>query len=131
MFRPMALREALVNALCHRDYAIPGGAVSVGIFDDRLEITSTGTLPVGISVEDLKRDHASRPRNPILAEVFYRRALIERWERGTQKIVELCRAAGHPEPEFEERAGEVVVRFLPRDYIPPHWADEKPENRTK
>lgn len=120
IFPPVALREALVNALCHRDYSIPGGAVSVAVFDDRLEIVSTGTLPPGITVEDLKREHASRPRNPLLAEVFYRRGLIERWGRGTQKIVELCRAAGHPEPEFEERAGEVVVRFLPSEYIPPH-----------
>ena len=85
-----------------------------------MEITSTGTLPTGISVDDLKREHTSRPRNPILAEVFYRRGLIERWGRGTQKIVELCTAAGHPEPEFEQRAGEVVVRFLPSDYIAPH-----------
>lgn len=120
MFPPLALREALVNALCHRDYTIPGGAVSVGIYDDRLEITSTGTLPPGITIADLKREHTSRPRNPLLAEVFYRRGLIERWGRGTQKIVELCQAAGHPEPEFEEQAGEVVVRFLPSDYIPPH-----------
>ncbi len=119
IFPPMALREALVNALCHRDYSVPGGAVSVGIFDDRLEIASTGTLPEGITIEDLKRDHASRPRNPILAEVFYRRGLVERWGRGTQKIVELCQAAGHPEPEFEERAGEVVVRFLPSEYFAP------------
>ena len=119
IFPPMALREALVNALCHRDYSIPGGAVGVAIFDDRLEISSSGALPPGITIEDLKRDHRSRPRNPILAEIFYRRGLIERWGRGTQKIVELCRAAGHPEPEFEQQAGDIVVRFLPGNYSPP------------
>ncbi len=85
-----------------------------------MEITSTGVLPQGITVDDLKREHTSQPRNPLLAEVFYRRGLIERWGRGTQKIVELCQAAGHPEPEFEERAGEVVVRFIAGDYTPPH-----------
>jgi ATP-dependent DNA helicase RecG len=109
-----------VNAICHRDYSIVGGAISIGIFDDRLEITSTGTLPFGLTVEDLKREHTSKPRNPLLAEVFFRRGLIERWGRGTQKIVSLCVDAGHPEPEFEERSGEVVVRFLPSAYIPPH-----------
>ena len=93
--------------------------MSVAIFDDRLEITSSGLLPQGITVDDLKREHNSRPRNPLLAEVFYRRGLIERWGRGTLKIVELCRAAGQPEPQFEERAGEVVVRFLPSEYSPP------------
>ncbi|MGH7138578.1 MAG: ATP-binding protein [Pirellulales bacterium] len=52
--------------------------------------------------------------------MFYLRGLIERWGRGTQKIVELCVRAGHPEPEFEERASEFVVRFIPSGYVPPH-----------
>ena len=107
----LALREALVTALCHRDYSIAGGAVSVAIFDDRLEIASTGTLPRGMTVADLKRDHFSRPRNPLLADLFYRRGLIELWGRGTQGIVRLCLEAGCPEPQFEERAGEFVVCF--------------------
>ncbi|MEX2139208.1 MAG: ATP-binding protein [Pirellulales bacterium] len=120
LFPTLALREAVVNAICHRDYSIAGGAISIAIFDDRLEIASTGTLPFGLSVDDLKKEHTSHPRNPLLAEVFFRRGLIERWGRGTQKIVSLCVEAGHPEPEFEERAGEVVVRFIPSAYIPPH-----------
>jgi ATP-dependent DNA helicase RecG len=119
LYPPLALREALVNALCHRDYSIPGGAVNLAIFDDRLEIISAGLLPPGITVADLKREHVSRPRNPLIAEVFFRRGLIERWGRGTQKIVELCRTAGQPEPEFEEQAGSVVVRFRPGSYHPP------------
>lgn len=119
VYPPLALREALVNALCHRDYTIPGGAVNVAIFDDRLEIISSGLLPAGITVADLKREHVSRPRNPLIAEVFFRRGFIERWGRGTQKIVELCVAAGQPEPEFEEQAGCVVVRFRPSSYVPP------------
>ncbi|CVK21806.1 ATP-binding protein [Sporomusa sphaeroides] len=120
IFPPLALREALVNAFCHRDYANPGGAVSVAIFDDRLEIWSEGILPFGLKVEDLKRDHPSRPRNPLIADVFFRRGLVERWGRGTQTIVELCVKAGHPEPEFIEQAGSVGVRFLPRAYVAPH-----------
>jgi len=120
LFPLEALREALVNAFCHRDYTIIGGAVSLAIFDDRLEIWSDGTLPFGLKPEDLKRDHASRPRNPIIAQVFYLRGMIERWGRGTQKIVELCVKAGHPEPEFGEQAGSVWVRFLPSGYIAPH-----------
>lgn len=119
LFPPLALREALVNALIHRDYAIYGGAVNVAIFDDRVEIISAGTLPFGLTVAELTRDHASRPRNPLLADLFYRRGLIERWGRGTQRIVEMCVAAGHPPPQFEERAGDVVVRFIPSGYVPP------------
>jgi ATP-dependent DNA helicase RecG len=91
----------------------------VAIFDDRLEIWSDGTLPFGLRPEDLKQDHPSRPRNPLITSVFYRRGLIEQWGRGTQKIVELCVKAGHPEPEFAEQAGTVVVRFLPRGSIVP------------
>ena len=120
LFPPLALREALVNALIHRDYSIVGGAVSVAVYDDRLEVISTGTLPFGLTVSDLVRDHESRPRNPLLADLFYRRGLIEKWGRGTQKIIDLCVAAGHPPPEFDERAGDVVVRFLPSGYVPPH-----------
>jgi len=120
LFPPLALREALVNAFCHRDYSITGSAVSLAIYDDRLEIWSDGTLPFGLSVDDLKRDHPSRPRNPLIAEAFYRRGLVERWGRGTQKIVELCVQAGHPEPEFVEQAGALGVRFLPTAYIAPH-----------
>ena len=120
LFPLVALREALVNAICHRDYSLAGGAVSLAIYDDRLEIWSAGTLPFGLKVEDLTRDHQSRPRNPLIAEVFYKRGLVERWGRGTQKIVELCLAAGQPEPEFIEQAGAVGVRFFPSGYIAPH-----------
>jgi ATP-dependent DNA helicase RecG len=119
LFPLIALREALVNAICHRDYSQAGGAVSLAIYDDRLEIWSAGTLPFGLQVMDLKRDHQSRPRNPLIAEVFYKRGLVERWGRGTQKIVELCVAAGQPEPEFVEQAGAVGVRFFPSGYIAP------------
>ncbi len=120
LFPLEALREALVNAFCHRDYTIVGGAVSLAIYDDRLEIWSDGTLPFGLVPEDLKREHPSKPRNPLIARVFYLRGVIERWGRGTQKIVELCVKAGHPEPEFGEQAGSVWVRFLPSGYIAPH-----------
>lgn len=114
-----ALREALVNAFCHRDYSFSGGAVSLAVFDDRLEIWSDGTLPFGLTVEDLRRDHLSRPRNPLIAETFFRRGLIERWGRGTQRIIELCLRAGHPEPEFLEQSSAVGVRFLPSGYTAP------------
>ena len=120
LFPLEALREALVNAFCHRDYTIVGGAVSLAIYDDRLEIWSDGRLPSGLTPEDLKREHPSKPRNPLIVKVFYLRGIIERWGRGTQKIVELCVKAGHPEPEFGEQAGSVWVRFLPSGYIVPH-----------
>ncbi len=114
-----ALREALANALCHRDYSVGGGSVSLAIYDDRLEISSTGALPFGLTPADLKRRHASRPWNPLVAGVFYRRGIIERWGRGTLKIVDLIERAGLAEPEFEEVTGDLVVRFFATAYIPP------------
>jgi len=119
LFPLEALREALVNAFCHRDYTIIGGAVSLAIYDDRLEIWSDGILPYELTPELLKQEHSSKPRNPIIAKVFYLRGIIESWGRGTQKIVELCLKAGQPEPEFGEKAGSVWVRFLPNDLLVP------------
>ena len=114
-----ALREALANALCHRDYSLGGGSVGVGIYDDRLEVTSTGPLPFGQTPEQLFAPHESRPWNPLIADVFYRRGLIERWGRGTIKMVELTTAAGLPRPEIEDAADYVTVRFRPSRYVPP------------
>ena len=113
LYPPLALREALVNALVHRDYSVDGGAVSVALFDDRLEIWSTGLLPTGLTPADLRGTHESNPRNRLIAGVFHRRGLIERWGRGTNKILAEAERAGCPEPEFEETAGAFVVRFRP------------------
>ena len=119
LYPPAALREALANALCHRDYALVGGSVSVAIYDDRLEIASTGHLHFGLTPEDLTRPHTSQPWNPLVAGAFYRRGIIDQWGRGTLKIVELTEEAGLTSPEFEVRGGEVVVRFFPIRYVPP------------
>lgn len=119
LYPPVALREALANALCHRDYAVSGGAVSIAIYDNRLEISSTGVLPFGLTVEQLRQPHSSRPWNPLIAQVFHRRGIIEQWGRGTLKMTELTTQAGLEPPEWEETAGEVVVRFLPTRYVPP------------
>ena len=131
LFPVAALREAVINAICHRTYTHAGGAVSVAIYDDRLEIWSDGTLPFGLEPDDLKRKHESRPRNPLVAGVFYRRGLIEQWGRGTEKIVELCTRAGHPEPEFGEQAGSVWVRFLAGDRVAPGAAGHEPRDRQR
>jgi predicted HTH transcriptional regulator len=108
---PQALREALVNAFCHRDYSIYGGSISIALFDDRLEISSDGGMPFGQKAEDLKRDHKSILRNPLIADVLYRRGLIEKWGRGTQRMVEACTEMGLPEPVFVENVGSVLVTF--------------------
>ncbi len=108
---PDALREILVNALIHRDYTIAGGAVALAIFDDRIEIWSAGRLPTGITPDDLSREHDSIQRNPIIAEVFYRAGRIEKWGRGTNRVIAQCLDAGITPPEFREVTGSMVVIF--------------------
>jgi ATP-dependent DNA helicase RecG len=119
MYPPEALREVLVNAFCHRDYRVGGGSVNVAIFDDRLEIANTGGLHFGLTPADLLRPHASRPWNPLIASVLYRRGIIEQWGRGTLKVGELAERAGLAQPDFEERTGDLVVRFRPSGYVAP------------
>ena len=119
LYPPLALREALANALCHRDYTSGGGSVSVGIYDDRLEITSTGPLHFGLTSEMLFQPHDSQPWNPLIANAFYLRGIIERWGRGTIRMAELTTEAGLPPPEIEDNPVSVTVRFRPSRYIPP------------
>ena len=111
-----AVREALINALCHRDYASPGGAITLTIYDDRLEIINTGLLPEGITIDQLKINHSSHPRNPNITKVFYRRGLIEEMGMGTQKIIQICANANMKEPEFFEQAGTFVICLWSRSY---------------
>lgn len=108
---PLATRKALANALCHRDCSIGGGSVGVAVHDDRLEITSTGTLHFGLTPEKLFTPHESVPWNPLIADVFCRRGIIERWGGGTSRTVKATADAGSPQPEIEDAGGCVTVRF--------------------
>ena len=118
LYPPLATREALANALCHRDYSIGGGSVGVAIYDDRLEVTSSGSLHFGLTPEKLFAPHESRPWNPLIAGTFYRRGVIERWGSGTLKIAEHVSAAGLPPPEIEDDGGCVTVRFRHGQFVP-------------
>jgi ATP-dependent DNA helicase RecG len=112
-YPPRATREALANALCHRDYTIPGAAVAVAMYDDHLEITNPGALQFGITPEKLTKPHESKPWNPIIANVFYRAVIIERWGTGTLNIIGWCAENDNPPPDWSEQAGSVYVKFLP------------------
>ena len=119
LYPPLATREALANALCHRDYSSGGGSVGVAIYDDRLEVTSSGSLHFGLTPEQLFTPHESRPWNPLIARTFYRRGIIEEWGSGTLKMAELASAAGLPLPEIEDATGAVTVRFRHGQPVPP------------
>lgn len=105
-----ALREAVINAICHRNYEDTGN-VQIRIFDDRLEIWNPGTLPEGITIDSLKGDHRSRPRNELIARCFYLIKYIEQWGTGTNRIINSCKEAGLQEPLFEVKDNDFIITF--------------------
>jgi len=112
-----ALREAVINALIHRDYFQAGSEIQIRVYDDRILITNPGTLPNGITVDDLKREgHRSIPRNTLLAQVFYYGELLEKWGTGTSRMIALCRKHGIPDPEFSAHPDWFSVTFAKNIY---------------
>ena len=106
-----ALREVILNAVMHRDYSRASSYVAIAVFDDRLEVRSVGSFPTGIRAEMLSGDHPSILRNPLIAGAFHRTGAVEVWGRGTNRVIDACRAQGVEPPEFSEQAGVVTVRF--------------------
>lgn len=113
----LAIREALSNAISHRDYSILNASINLAIFDDRMEIWNNGTLPSSLTLEDLKKKHKSYPRNKNIARVFYLRRYVETWGTGTTKMVKLCREHGLSDPIFDEYSGGFSVVFTFKDTI--------------
>ncbi|MDX9733217.1 MAG: ATP-binding protein [Thermoanaerobaculia bacterium] len=105
-----ALREAVLNALIHRDYAIPA-PVQIRVYADRLTIWNPAVLPEGWGLAELLGEHASLPYNPNVANAFFRAGQIEAWGRGIQRIFEACRAAGAPEPRLEASGHELRLEL--------------------
>ena len=110
-----AVREAIVNALVHRDYSAFDGGMSVAVYDDRVEFWNTGRLPEDMTVEDLRRTHPSRPINPDIAQVCFLYGLMERWGIGTQRIIRACVESGLPEPEWKVDKNGVTLTLRLED----------------
>lgn len=106
-----AVREALINALAHRDYSASSGGVAVHIYPKRLEIWNTGALPEGMTVEQLAKGELSVLRNPDIAHVLYLRGLMEKAGRGSVLMVRQCREHGLPDPRWtsDETRGVTVT----------------------
>ncbi len=99
-----ALREAVTNAICHRNY-MSTRDTEIRIYDHELMVWNDGGLPSGLSVQALKKAHPSMPRNKQIAEIFYYAGMIEQWGGGTRMILQECANAKHPEPIFEQVQG--------------------------
>jgi ATP-dependent DNA helicase RecG len=112
-----ALREAVLNALVHRDYMVPA-PVQIRVYDDRLVLWNPAVLPEGWTAETLLRPHTSQPHNPDVANAFFRAGEIEAWGRGIERIVAACRQAGSPPPQLQFEAGGVWLSFgFDPDYL--------------
>ena len=96
-----AIREGILNAICHRDYSITGADNKLDIFSDRIEITSPGTLPPGITLQDLG-EGISEVRNRFIVKIFREAGYVEQLGTGIMRIKEACRTNALPEPKFEE-----------------------------
>lgn len=103
-----AVREAVINAICHRDYSRKGADIKFAIFDDRIEVTSPGGLPVHISLTDLGTG-ISELRNRVIGRIFNEMGLIEGWGTGIRRIRNLIKEQGLKAPEFKEHANSFKV----------------------
>ncbi|RLC09897.1 MAG: transcriptional regulator [Deltaproteobacteria bacterium] len=110
-----AVREAIVNAVAHRNYASLSG-VQVMVFADRIEVWNPGGLPEDLTVDLLRGPHPSVPRNRLLCEPLFLAHYIERAGTGTLDMIRLCADAGLPEPEFLNE-GERFRLIIWRDWL--------------
>ena len=101
------LREMICNAIMHRDYM--GTFIQMRVWADRIQLWNDGTLPPSLTIEKLMTEHESRPRNPLIAKVFYLLGFIENWGRGYEKIRESFEQANLQVPTFEQVRGGIMA----------------------
>ncbi|MGM9833754.1 MAG: ATP-binding protein [Candidatus Limisoma sp.] len=115
-----ALREALTNALCHRTFHNPGSSVGIAIYDDRIEIENSGHLPEELDTVSIKQSHHSFPQNPTIADVLFKTTFLENWGSGVGRIMNACREANLPEPEYYQNASFVWLTIKRKTIQPDH-----------
>lgn len=111
-----ALREALINALCHRHWERYNLTISLAIYDDRIEIASPGIFPPQITPENIKEPHESYPHNLKVAEALYRMTYLENWGSGARRIMDACQAQGVETPTWSSDGGFVTITFKRPDF---------------
>jgi len=116
-----AVREAIVNAICHRDYRLKGRRIEIRMYSDRLEVISPGGLPGFITVENIKDEHFSR--NPRVVNGLFQWGYIEELGLGIDRMIEVMKQAGHKPPTFDARPYSFAVTlFNAREkQAPPEW----------
>ncbi|MEN9609653.1 MAG: hypothetical protein RLZZ628_467 [Bacteroidota bacterium] len=107
---PSALREALLNAVAHKDYS-GQTPIQISVYENKLFIWNEGQLPDHWTIEKLLLKHPSKPYNPAIANVFFKAGLIEAWGRGTLRMLDDCKLAGTPLPIFQYDFSGFIVEF--------------------
>ncbi|MBF0502376.1 MAG: putative DNA binding domain-containing protein [Candidatus Riflebacteria bacterium] len=105
-----ALREALINAIAHKDYA-SGIPIQISVYDNKLMMWNPGPLPSDWSIDELLAKHSSKPANPDIANVFFRAGKIEAWGRGIDLIRNTCLEYGSPGPQFDYDGTGLWIEF--------------------
>lgn len=113
-----ALREAIVNAVAHRDYSLDGAQILLYIFDDRIEIRSPGTLPNGVTLDNI-RTHYSKPRNEAISRVLFNLSYVNTLGSGIPRMIRLMREYASREPDFEVKDQQFLVRLWARPDVQP------------
>jgi len=104
-----AIREAVINAIAHRDYHRLGAPIIISIFDDRVEVSSPGKLLPGLNIRNLEGHHETR--NKKICGMFHETKDMERFGTGIGKMKRLMKEYGLSEPEFKEEGDFFVVKF--------------------
>ena len=124
-----AIREIIINAQVHRNY-MDNSCVQIAIYDDRLEVTSPGTLYGGLTLEEILNGR-SKIRNKVIAEIFNKMDLIEQWGTGIQRIINRAKEYELPKPEFREIGNTFRVNLYRKADKKPIKADKKPIKADK
>ncbi|MDX1615443.1 MAG: ATP-binding protein [Candidatus Promineifilaceae bacterium] len=130
-YPPFAVREALVNAVAHRDYRLRGRRIEVRMYADRMKIISPGGLPGYITVDNIVEEHFSR--NPRMVNGLYQWGYIEELGLGIDRMIEEMVQAGHPPPRFKATAYSFTVTLANARERPPvpRWTSNMNERQAQ
>lgn len=127
---PSAIREAIANAVTHRNY-MERACIQVCVYDDRVEITSPGMLYGDLTIDMIKRGR-TRIRNAAIAEAFGRMYVIEGWGTGIRRMIDACKEYGVQEPVFTEVGTDFRVEFFRKTLsVRTDRTDNRTENLTQ
>ena len=105
-----ALREALLNAVAHKDYS-SGVPIQISVYKNQLNIWNDGHLPLDWTLDTILEKHPSKPANPDIANTFFRAGMVESWGRGISKMVAECKKSNLSVPQFSTDFGGLMVTF--------------------